>query len=91
MDAPADMVAITTIDELVVHGWDIARATRSPYDCEPELIDAARRFLVVFTSPDLPAGPTVLFGPPRQVRHGASPLEQLVALAGRDAGWLQPN
>src|SRR4029077_4731115 len=27
MDAPAEMVGLTAADELVVHGWDVARAT----------------------------------------------------------------
>ena len=29
-DAPAEMVGLTVADELVVHGWDVARATGSP-------------------------------------------------------------
>ncbi len=51
MDAPAEMVGLTVADELVVHGWDVARATGQPYRCEPELLDAARSFLVQFASP----------------------------------------
>jgi uncharacterized protein (TIGR03086 family) len=41
MDAPAGMVGLSAADELVVHGWDVARATRQPYACEPELLAAA--------------------------------------------------
>ncbi len=86
-DAPAAMVGLTLADELVVHGWDVARATAQPYSCEPELLDAARSFLVQFISPDAPAGPDVPFGPPRQLPGGAPPLDRVVALAGRDPGW----
>src|SRR5262245_40952573 len=67
MDAPAEMVGLTVADELVVHGWDVARSTRQPYACEPELLDAALRFLGQFASPDAPAGPDVPFGPSRPV------------------------
>src|SRR6185437_14998851 len=87
MDAPAEMVGLTAADELVVHGWDVARATGQPYACEPELLAAAASFLGQFASPDAPAGPDVAFGPSRQVPVGAPELDRVVALAGRDPGW----
>lgn len=88
MDAPAEMVALTAADELAVHGWDVARATGQPYTCEPEVLDAAHRFLIQFASPDAPAGPDVPFGPSRQVSADAPLLDRVLALAGRDSGWL---
>jgi len=87
MDAPAQMVGLTAADELVVHGWDVARATGQPYACEPELLDAAHRFLSQFTGPDAPAGPDVPFGPSRPVPDNAPMLDRIVALAGRDVSW----
>lgn len=87
MDAPAEMVGLTAADELVVHGWDVARATGQPYACEPELLAAAESFLDQFASPGAPAGPDVAFGPSRQVPVGAPELDRVVALAGRDPGW----
>jgi uncharacterized protein (TIGR03086 family) len=87
MDSPADMVGLTAADELVVHGWDVARATGQPYDMEPELLDAAQQFLAMFASPDAPAGPEVPFGPSRPVPEDAPPLDRVVALAGRDTVW----
>jgi uncharacterized protein (TIGR03086 family) len=87
MDAPAGMVGLTAADELVVHGWDVARATGQPYACEPELLAAAESFLDQFASPDAPAGPDVAFGPSRQVPVGVPGLDRVVALAGRDPGW----
>ncbi len=87
MDAPAEMVGLTVADELVVHGWDVARATGQPYDCEPELLVAAEVFLSQFASPDAPAGPDVAFGPSRPAPAGAPMLDQVVALAGRDPAW----
>src|SRR5580704_5655412 len=86
-DAPAEMVGVTVADELVVHGWDVARATGQPYSAEPELLGAARTFLGFFASPDAPAGPEVPFGPSRPVADGSAPLDQVVALAGRDPAW----
>jgi uncharacterized protein (TIGR03086 family) len=87
MDAPAEMVGLTVADELAVHGWDVARATGQPYDCEPELLDAALSFLVQVASPDAPAGPDVPFGPSRELPSSEPLLNRVVALAGRDPGW----
>jgi uncharacterized protein (TIGR03086 family) len=86
-DGPAEMVGLTAADELVVHGWDLARATGQPYDAEPELVDAARTFLNFFANPDAPAGDDVAFGPSRTAPANASPLDEVLALAGRDVTW----
>jgi uncharacterized protein (TIGR03086 family) len=87
MDAPAAMVGLTVADELVVHGWDVARATGQLYHAEPELLGAAQAFLVQIASPDAPAGPDVPFGPPRLVPDDAPLLDRVVGLAGRNPGW----
>jgi len=87
MDSPAGMVALVVADELAVHGWDLARATGQPYDCDPAVLDAALSFLGQFASPDAPAGPQVPFGPSRPQPADAPLLDRVVALAGRDPGW----
>jgi uncharacterized protein (TIGR03086 family) len=86
-DSPAEVVGLVAADELVVHGWDVARAMGQPYDAEPELVEAARSFLMMFASPDAPAGPDVAFGPSREVAGDAPALDRVLALAGRDPGW----
>ena len=86
-DGPAEIIGLSAADELVVHGWDVARATGQPYACEPELLAAAESFLALFASPDAPAGPDVAFGPSREVRADAPELDRVVALAGRDPQW----
>lgn len=86
-DSPAEVVGLVAADELVVHGWDVARALGQPYDAEPELIEASRSFLVMFASPDAPSGPDVAFGPSREVPGDAPPLDHVLALAGRDIAW----
>ena len=87
MDAPAQTIGLALAGELVVHGWDVARATGQPYDCEPELLDAAEGFLGPFAQPDVPAGPDVPFGPARPLPDDACSLDRVIALAGRDPGW----
>jgi uncharacterized protein (TIGR03086 family) len=87
-DGPAEFAGLSLADELVVHGWDVARATGRPYDCEPEVLDAAEGFLVLVTSPAAPSGPDVMFGPPRPLPDDACSLDRVIALAGRDPGWV---
>jgi uncharacterized protein (TIGR03086 family) len=87
MDSPAGMTGLVVADELAVHGWDLARATRQPYDCDPAVLDAALSFLGQFASPDAPAGPQVPFGPSLARPADAPLLDRVVALAGRDPGW----
>jgi uncharacterized protein (TIGR03086 family) len=89
-DSPAGVVGLVLADELAVHGWDVARATGQAYACEPEILEAALRFLQMFASPDAPAGPEVAFGPARILLDEAPLLDRVVAMAGRDPGWSAP-
>lgn len=86
-DMPAEIAGLAAVDELVVHGWDVASAAGQPYRAEQELLTAAQAFLGHFASPDAPAGPDVPFGPSRQVADDAPMLDRVLSLAGRDPGW----
>ena len=90
-DTPAETVGLVLADELAVHGWDVARATRQPYTCEPDVLEAARQFLQMFASPDAPSGPEVPFGPATVLLPEAPLLDRVVALAGRNPNWSPPN
>jgi len=91
MDTPAETVGLVLADELAVHGWDVARATRQPYTCEPYVLEAARQFLEMFASPDAPSGPEVPFGAATVLLPEAPLLDRVVALAGRDPSWSPPD
>jgi uncharacterized protein (TIGR03086 family) len=86
-DSPAAVVGLVLADELAVHGWDVARASGQAYACEPEILEAALRFLQMFASPEAPAGPEVAFGPARILLEEAPLLDRVVGMAGRDPGW----
>jgi len=86
-DSPARVVGLVLADELAVHGWDVARATGQAYACEPDILEAALKFLQMFASPDAPAGPEVTFGPARILLDEAPLLDRVVGMAGRDPGW----
>jgi uncharacterized protein (TIGR03086 family) len=86
-DSPAEVVGLVLADELAVHGWDVARASGQPYACEPDILEAALKFLRMFASPEAPAGPEVPFGPARILLDEAPLLDRVVGMAGRDPGW----
>lgn len=78
---PAAAAGMFALDELVVHGWELARATGVTYEPDPDAVEACARFLA-----DAPRAPE-LFGPVVAVSHGAPALDRLIGLTGRDPGW----
>ena len=79
---PAELTAAVVADELVVHGWDLARGTGQPYEPDPRMVQAALGFAERFA--DLDGGP---FGPSVRVPADATPFHRLLGAAGRDPGW----
>jgi uncharacterized protein (TIGR03086 family) len=85
IEMPAPVAALVALDEIVVHGWDVARATGQPYDADPAAVAACAAWVEGFLVPEGVAdGP---FGPPVAVADDAPALDRLVALTGRDPGW----
>jgi uncharacterized protein (TIGR03086 family) len=77
---------VVAADEVIVHGWDVAVSSGQTAGWPPELIDAAIALVEPMTAPN-PEGVPGMFGPVVAVASDSSPLEQLVALTGRDPGW----
>jgi uncharacterized protein (TIGR03086 family) len=68
------------LTELVVHGWDIARATDQPFDLSEDTLRPCLDHVTAF----LPGSPfPALWGPATQVAAGATLLDQIVAVTGR--------
>jgi uncharacterized protein (TIGR03086 family) len=88
-DLPAGLAAAIAMDELIIHGWDIAVATGQPFAPGPEHVRLAGTFVrpAVEGSPD---GSPGLFGPPVPVPASATPFDQLLGLTGRDPAWRAP-
>jgi uncharacterized protein (TIGR03086 family) len=86
LEMPADVVGVVALDELIVHGWDLAVATGQGYEVPVPEIDAAIGFVAAFEAPR----DGRLFGPIVPVADDATPLERLLSLTGRDPGW-QPE
>jgi uncharacterized protein (TIGR03086 family) len=86
IDMPAEIAGVVALDEVIVHGWDIAVATGQDFECAPPLIEAAIEFVRGAVAQN-PEGSPGLFGPPFPVSPDASLLDQLIGLTGRDPGW----
>jgi uncharacterized protein (TIGR03086 family) len=85
VEMPAPAMAAVALDELVVHGWDLAVATGQPYSVSDEDAEACTSFAAaVGESPDERAG---LYGPRVPVPAGAPVFDRLLGLTGRDPGW----
>jgi uncharacterized protein (TIGR03086 family) len=87
VDLPGEVAGLVALDELVVHGWDVARASGQPYDVDPAELEAVRGFVTPMAEgpPEQRAG---LFGPPVPVPDDAPELDRVIGLTGRDpAAW----
>lgn len=87
VDLPGEVAGLVALDELVLHGWDLARATGQPYELDEESAAACLAFVSDFDVDGTPG----LFGPAVPVAGHASPLDRLVARAGRDPRWTPPG
>jgi uncharacterized protein (TIGR03086 family) len=87
VEMPGEIAGLVAIDELVVHGWDLAVATGQ--DCTPDdtMLEAAQRFLALFSGPGTEQLRGNGFGPERPVDDSAPLLERVLAMAGRDVNW----
>ena len=77
--------AVVAVEELVVHGWDLARATGQDLRVDDARLDRVDAFLELFTE-QLPAGEGP-FGPAVDVPEPATRLERTLARTGRHPGW----
>jgi uncharacterized protein (TIGR03086 family) len=85
---PAEVAGVVALDELVLHGWDLARATRQPFTCDP----ASAAAVLAFTSASAEeeASREGLFGPVVKIPDDAPPFDRALGFAGRDPGWSPP-
>ncbi|WP_029433189.1 TIGR03086 family metal-binding protein [Blastococcus sp. URHD0036] len=85
---PAQAMAAVAVDEVLVHGWDLAVAVGAPYRADPGATEVATGFVFAATG----EGPPVegLFGPPVDVPAEAPAFDRLLGRTGRDPGWRPP-
>ncbi|MFG2829880.1 TIGR03086 family metal-binding protein [Streptomyces sp. NPDC048434] len=85
---PAAIAGRFALNELVLHGWDLARATGQEYAPDTAGLGVSYALLA-----PLAEGPdrVPVFGPPVEVAADAPLLDQVVALSGRRPDWTPPG
>jgi uncharacterized protein (TIGR03086 family) len=87
---PAEVMGVVAVDELVLHGWDLARATTQEFRCDPASTAAVLAFTALTAQPDQVATRNGLFGPVVPVAEDAPELDRALGFAGRDPSWTSP-
>lgn len=87
VEMPGEVAGLVALDEVVVHGWDLAVSTGQPFTWEPELLDSVAGFVEPFAAPDEESSRAGLFGPVVAVGSDATPLDRVLGLTGRDPAW----
>ncbi|CRZ17492.1 TIGR03086 family metal-binding protein [Mycolicibacterium neworleansense] len=80
-DLPGEVAGTIALTEVVIHGWDLARATGQPYDVDDDDVQAVLSHVTAVAAEGPAEG---LFGPAVPVAGDASPFERALALSGRD-------
>jgi uncharacterized protein (TIGR03086 family) len=82
---PSEVTGLVALDELVLHGWDLATATGQDFRCEPADAEAVLGF--ASQTADDPAARQGLFGPVVPVADDAPMFDRALGMAGRKASW----
>jgi uncharacterized protein (TIGR03086 family) len=90
IDLPGELAGLIALDELVVHGWDVARASGQDFDQDRESLEAVHAFVKQFSGPGQEKAREGMFGPEVAVSEDAPLLDRLIGLTGRDPNW-SPN
>ena len=90
IDLPGEIDGLVALDELVVHGWDVARATGQDFVCDEASLEAVHGFVSQFSGPGQEAAREGLFGPEVAVPESAPLVDRVIAMTGRQPGWSAP-
>jgi uncharacterized protein (TIGR03086 family) len=79
-------MGVVALNEVLVHGWDLAAATGQPYRADPASAERCLAFTldVAANAPEVRSG---MFGPVVPVPDDAPVLERLLGQTGRNPHW----
>jgi uncharacterized protein (TIGR03086 family) len=83
---PAAGMGVVALNEVLVHGWDLAAATGQPYDADPAAAQRCLQFAIELAAgaPEVRNG---MYGPVVPVSDDAPVLDRLLGQTGRDPAW----
>jgi uncharacterized protein (TIGR03086 family) len=83
---PGSVLLLMRTTDVVVHAWDIARATGQPSDLDPELASVVLGYAHRLVQPQF-RGPGRPFAYQKPVAADAGTADRLAAFVGRDPNW----
>src|SRR4029450_5286431 len=84
---PGAVAGRVALHEVVLHGWDLARATGQPYQPDDTTAKALLTSLSEMSPPDDLDRRQGIFGPPVDVPPDAPALDRVLGLSGRSPDW----
>jgi uncharacterized protein (TIGR03086 family) len=87
IDLPGELAGLIALDELVVHGWDVARASGQEFAEDGESLEAVHGFVKQFSGAGQDEAREGMFGPEVPVPDDAPLLDRIIGLTGRDPDW----
>ena len=91
VDLPGEIGGLVALDEIVVHGWDVAKATSQPFAVDPATLQAVHDLVVQFSGPGTEEQRAGGFGPEIAVPSDAPLLDRVLGMVGRRADWAPPT
>lgn len=88
VELPAEIMGMVALSELVLHGWDVARATGVSFEVPDEILQVVFDFHFPPQPQDERDG---MFGPVIEVPDDAPLVDRLAGLTGRDPRWPRTN
>lgn len=83
VDLPGEVAGVIALDELVVHGWDLAKAIGEPAGYDGPGLEAVFDRMRQLRA----GGAEGLFGPEVPIPDDASLFDRVLGVAGRDPDW----
>jgi uncharacterized protein (TIGR03086 family) len=87
VDLPGEACGVVALEEVVVHGWDLARATGQPFEAPDDELAMVAGFYAGFPDEGRSTEPGAGFGPVVPVADNASNLDRVIAASGRNPAW----
>ena len=91
VELPGDEAAVVALNEVLVHGWDLAAATGQGYVADPMSVAICTEFAQAFSTPETADQRGYAFGTVIEVPDDAPALTRLLGMMGRRADWRAPH
>jgi uncharacterized protein (TIGR03086 family) len=84
---PASMIGVVALNEMIIHGWDLARATDQQIDCDSDSLIVITDFNQGVAEPEHAALRDNVYGPVIEMPETASDFDKVLGLTGRLPSW----